>query len=264
MQTLISWNVASVRARLPALLKLLQMEKPDILLLQEIKATEETFPFEALKAAGYHAVISGQKSWNGVAILSRVPCESVRQNLIGLSPEEALQARFIEGVFPDDTHVISLYVPNGNPPEKEPEDTRRFQYKLRWMAALNAYLKDLIRAQKRVIIGGDFNVIERDTDVYEPDLFRTNAVMRPEVRTAFQQLYHLPLYNAVRDKNPSETLYTFWDFKGGSWPRNLGMTLDYFFVSEAVQKSVRAAGVLRGVRGWEKTSDHAPIFCVLS
>ncbi len=263
MQTLISWNVASIRARLPALLKLLEQERPDIVCLQEIKATKDTFPFEALKEAGYEAAINGQKSWNGVALLSREPFQEVHITLPTLSTHEPEQARFIEGVLPNGMHVISVYVPNGNPPLNNPQDTTRLTYKLQWMHALEEHLKERHRRHQPVIIGGDFNVIERDSDVYNPDLFRNNAVMLPSVRAAFQAYTQIPMTNAIRLIYPTERLYSFWDFQGGAWPKNMGMMLDYFLASSDLTPHIRTAGIFEGVRGWNKTSDHAPIFCVL-
>ena len=260
MQKIISWNVASIRARLPALIKLLNEQNPDIVLLQEIKAEENNFPFFDLKVAGYNSVICGQKSYNGVAILSKEPLKNVVSELF---VEEVPQARFIEAETPSGDIVISVYVPNGNPPEKDPFDKSRLTYKLKWMQALNTHIKSLLDSGKKVILGGDFNVIERDTDVYNPESYRDNALMLPEVREQYTALLNLSIINAIRFKNSEPHTYSFWDFQMGAWPRNLGMLLDAIFVNEHRKEAIDSAGVYKDVRGWEKTSDHAPVYVVL-
>ncbi len=259
MQKIISWNVASVRARLPILIKLLDQERPDFVLLQEIKAEEDTFPFFDLKAKGYEAVISGQKSYNGVAILSKEKLNHVKTTLL----DEDMQARFVEVETPSGLTIISVYVPNGNPPEKDPADKTKLIYKLKWMSALNDHIKELLLQRKKIVLGGDFNVIERDSDVYNPEAYRTNALMLPEVREKYGELLALPITNVIRFKNPEPHTYSFWDFQMGAWPRNLGMLLDALFVNQDCIENVEAAGVLKEVRGWEKTSDHAPIYLIL-
>ena len=260
MQKIISWNVASIRARMLALEKLLTKESPDIVCLQEIKAEENNFPFFELKTLGYEAIINGKKSYNGVAILSK---EKLTDINIKLMDEDLPQARFIEAKMSDGTVVISVYVPNGNPPEKDPEDKTRLAYKLKWMHALNEHMKALLSAGHKVILGGDFNVIERDTDVYNPDLFRDNALMLPEVREFYGELTSLPITNVIRLKNPEPNTYSFWDFQMGAWPRNKGILLDALFIDSNRANRVESAGVYKEVRGWDKTSDHAPIYLVL-
>lgn len=260
MQKIISWNVASVRARLPTLLKFLATEQPDILFLQEIKATDDNFPFFDLRLAGYSAVISGQKGYNGVAVLSREPLKVVQTSL----PDFADQARFVRADSPDGIVWISVYVPNGTPPEKDPTDTSRLDYKLRWFQALTDTVRGLRAEGRSVIIGGDFNVIERDTDVYRPDLFRGGALMNPSVQQAFAQLQATPMINMIRRFCPDPQTYSFWDFQGGAWPRNNGILLDAILVSPDLSERVTAARIYREVRGWEGTSDHAPVGIELS
>ncbi|MBR5130430.1 MAG: exodeoxyribonuclease III [Alphaproteobacteria bacterium] len=256
----ISWNVASVRARIDTLNRFLLEYEPDIVLLQEIKATDETFPFFDFKTAGYHSIICGQKSYNGVAILSKEPIKKTQTTLPNFDEPEPQQARFIEAVLSDDTHLICVYVPNGNPPANNPSDTSRLDYKLRWMEALNSYIQSLLKDNKSIILGGDFNVIVKDSDVYSPNLYRNNALMVPAVREKFNELSALPLTNVIRHFHPEEHYYSFWDFMGGAYPRNLGMLLDYFFVSYNIAKGLTDGGVYKEVRGWNKTSDHAPIW----
>ena len=255
MQKIISWNVASVRARLPALLKFLEQEQPDIMFLQEIKATDDTFPFFDLQIAGYTSVISGQKGYNGVAILSRQPVRNITDTL----PNFTDQARFLQVETFTGQVLICIYAPNGNPPEKDPTDTTRLTYKLNWFSALKDHLAPLIQSGKSIILGGDFNVIERDTDVYCPDLFRNSALMIPPVRQAFTNLNNLPLHNIIRHFYPDSNTYSFWDFQGGAWPKNNGILLDFFLTDSKTFSCVKSAKIYKEVRGWPQTSDHVPI-----
>ncbi|MBO5997969.1 MAG: exodeoxyribonuclease III [Alphaproteobacteria bacterium] len=252
MKKIISWNVASIRARMELLLSLLEKEKPDVVFLQEIKVEEDKFPFFELRAAGYESVISGQKSWNGVAILSKEPIKLKSTALIGFED----QARFVEAEQSDGTHLISVYVPNGQAPMNNPTDTSRLEYKLKWLSALKKHLEQT----ENYIIGGDFNVIEQDKDVYNPALFENSVLMIPPVRAAFRELLTLPVENPMRDFHKDEEFYTFWDFQGGAWPRNHGIFLDYIFLSSALFKGkTTRADVLKEYRSCEKPSDHAPI-----
>ena len=260
MQKIFSWNVASIRARLSALTKLLKEESPDIVLLQEIKAEESNFPFFDLKALGYDAVICGQKSYNGVAILSKTPLSNITSDL--KINDEIPQARFIQAETNNLT-VISVYVPNGNPPEKEPQNKEKLAYKLKWMDALNQHISKLLTQNKNFVLGGDFNVIERDSDVYNPEIFRNNALMLPEVRQKYADLTSLSITNTIRLKNPEPNTYSFWDFQMGAWPRNNGILLDALFVNNKLKGNIETAGILKDVRAWEKTSDHAPIYLTL-
>ena len=253
MQRIISWNVASVRARMPVLVSFLRTERPDFVFLQEIKATDDTFPFMDFQIEGYRAVISGQKGYNGVAILSRQPMMNIQDKLMGFED----QARFIQTETNTGLVLISVYVPNGNPPEKNPEDTSRFEYKLRWMEALNQHVQSLIVKGKKVILGGDFNVIERDDDVYNPEIFRGGALLNPEVRAEYGQLQKIGLINPVRQFNPAPNTYSFWDFQGGAWPQNKGILLDAFWITQNV--AVKSAKIYREVRAMTGTSDHVPI-----
>ena len=260
MQKIISWNVASVRARADALRTFLMQEQPDLMLLQEIKATEETFPFFDMKLAGYEAVIAGQKGYNGVAILSRTPLKNVQTVLSGFAD----QARFVQAEWQDGIVVICVYVPNGNPPEKDPTDTSRLQYKLDWMRALATHIETLKQQGKSVILGGDFNVIERDDDVYDPELFRNSALMVQSVRQALADLKQQIPDNVIRRFNPQPHTYSFWDFQGGAWPRNHGILLDAVYVTPELSQQVADASIYREVRSWPKTSDHVPVGLILN
>ena len=259
MQRIISWNVASVRSRLPALEKFLKEYQPDIVFLQEIKATEENFPFMDFKGLGYDAVISGQKAYNGVAFLSKIPLTDVIRELPNGPKSDPTQARFIQATLPDGKIIICVYAPNGAPPMNNPDDTSRLDYKLLWFDALTKHIQNLLQSGRQIVLGGDFNVIERDTDVYNAKSFDGSALIVPPVRQAFERLNQTGLKNMIRQFNPTEKTYSFWDFQMGAWPRNSGILLDFFFVSPDLEGSVENAVIYREVRGWQKTSDHAPI-----
>lgn len=255
---IISWNVASARARTPLIEKLLSEKRPDILLLQEIKSTNETFPFQTFSKLGYHTYISGQKGFNGVAILSKKELTVLNTSLPSLQ-EEIPEARYIE-CKDETTHFISVYVPNGNPPEKDPFSTHRLEYKLKWMHALYEHLKHLQNEKVSFIIGGDFNVIEKETDVYNPEVYRDNALMVPPVLTAFKLIQSTGILNAIRLFNSNPHTYSFWDFQGGAWFKNLGMLLDHIFIPEQEKNIVIDSGILKEYRGFEKPSDHVPVY----
>ena len=263
MQRIISWNVASVRSRMPVLSRFLGQENPDVALLQEIKATEENFPFLDFKALGYEAVICGQKGYNGVAILSKQPVREIKLDFPNMPESDPIQARFIQATLPNGLVVISVYVPNGTAPANNPSDTSRLEYKLKWMQAFTDYVQNLIQRGQKVLIGGDFNVIERDSDVYNPELFQESALMVPSVREAFKKFNQLSLCNIIRQFNSEPKTYSFWDYQGGAWPRNHGILLDFFFVSDNIVSEIEKASIYKEVRGWEKSSDHAPSGCII-
>ena len=252
MKKIISWNVASIRARMDLLKTMLMEQKPDVVFLQEIKTQEEQFPFLDLLSLGYHAVISGQKAWNGVAILSKDPLSLVANSL----PDFDDQARFVEAQLLDGTSLICVYVPNGQAPANNPFDTTRLEYKLNWMNGLYNYLLN----KKNFILAGDFNVIYKDEDVYNPTLFTDSALMVAPVRKAFEKMLSLPIQNPLRDFHSGDSFYTFWDFQGGAWHKNHGIFLDYIFLSEPFfEKKIIKADVLKEYRSCPKPSDHAPI-----
>ena len=259
MQKIISWNVASVRARMPLLSEFLRSEKPDIMLLQEIKATDENFPFFELQMEGYSAVISGQKGYNGVAILSRLPLKNIQGNLVGFED----QARFIQAETTTGVVVICVYVPNGNPPEKDLTDKSRLRYKIDWMAGLKRQIEILKAAGKEIILGGDFNVIERDMDVYNPEVFRESALMIAGVRRAYAEMMTGNLANMIRKFNLYPGTYSFWDFQGGAWPRNNGILLDAIWVTSGIEKRVKDSKIYKELRAASGTSDHVPISILL-
>ena len=255
--TIMSWNVASVRARLGLLRQVLTTQQPDVVLLQEVKTLPEQFPFDSLAEVGYQAVLNGEKAFNGVAILAKEPLTDVKTAFPDM-PQT--QARFIQAQWREYT-LVCVYVPNGAPPMSQPEDTSRLAYKLAWMDAFNAYMQTLTAQGKPVILGGDFNVIARPTDVYNPDVFAGGVLMCDSVLQRFEALQKLPLVNALRHFHQEPHLYSFWDFQGGAWQRNNGILLDAVFVSESIQDRLQDVYLQKDLRAAEKPSDHVPL-CV--
>jgi exodeoxyribonuclease-3 len=251
-----TYNVNGVNARLPVLLRWLAESRPDVVCLQELKAPQEKFPLNAIRDVGYHAVWHGQKSWNGVAILARgvEPVEAGR-GLPGDS--EDMQSRYIEGTV-GGVRVGCLYLPNGNPAPGP-----KFDYKLRWFDRLAAYAADLVARPEPVVLAGDYNVIPEEIDVYRPESWVDDALFRPESREAYRRLLAQGWTDAVRHLHPGERVYTFWDYMRTSWARNAGLRIDHVLLNAAAAKRLAVAGVDRDVRGWEKTSDHAPTWIEL-
>jgi exodeoxyribonuclease-3 len=251
-----TYNVNGVNGRLPVLLRWLEQTKPDVACLQELKAPEEKFPEQALHDAGYGAIWHGQKSWNGVAILMRgaKPVET-RRGLPG-DPED-LHSRYIEAAVGGIT-IGCLYLPNGNPAPGP-----KFDYKLEWFARLTRYAARLQKSRRPAVLAGDFNVMPTDLDVYKPERWVDDALFRPETRAAFRQLVGQGWTDALRKLHPDERIYTFWDYFRNAWARNAGLRIDHFLLNPATAKRLVAAGVDRDVRGWEKTSDHAPVWIEL-
>jgi exodeoxyribonuclease-3 len=246
-----TYNVNGVNARLPVLLRWLAETRPDVACLQELKAPQEKFPLEAIRAAGYLPIWHGQKSYNGVALLARdlEPIEAAR-GLPG-DPED-VQSRYIEGTV-GGVRVACLYLPNGNPAPGP-----KFDYKLRWFDRLAAHAADLVARPEPVVLAGDFNVIPEEIDVYHPAAWVHDALFRPETRTAYRQLLSQGWTDALRHLYPGVRVYTFWEYTRFAWGRNAGLRIDHLLLNPAAARLLAAAGVDRAVRGWEKTSDHAP------
>jgi exodeoxyribonuclease III len=251
-----TYNVNGVNGRLPVLLKWLEQAEPDVVCLQELKAPQEKFPLEAIAAAGYGAIWHGQKSWNGVAILARgaEPVET-RRGLPGDADD--LHSRYIEAQVNGLT-VGCLYLPNGNP-----WPGPKFDYKLRWFARLQKHAKKLLASGDAAVLAGDYNVMPTELDVYKPENWRDDALFRPEVRDAYAKLVKQGWTDALRELHPDERIYTFWDYFRNAYARNAGLRIDHLLLSPAVAKRLVAAGVDKEVRGWEKTSDHAPTWIAL-
>jgi exodeoxyribonuclease-3 len=246
-----TFNVNSVNARLPVLLRWLADFQPDVACLQELKAPQEKFPEAAIRGAGYGAIWHGQKNWNGVAILARGrdPIES-RRDLPGDSDDT--HSRYIEALV-GGLRVGCLYLPNGNPAPGP-----KFDYKLRWLERLTRHAEALLAGGERVILAGDYNVIPTEIDVYKPERWVDDALFLPEVREAFARIVAQGWTDAVRKLHPGERIYTYWDYFRNAWGRDAGLRIDHLLLSPALAPSLVGAGVDREVRGWEKTSDHAP------
>jgi len=252
-----TYNVNGVNGRLPVLLKWLESAKPDIVCLQELKAPQEKFPIEAISEAGYNAIWHGQKQWNGVAILARnMEIEEIGRGLPG--EDEDLQSRYLEAMV-NGIVICCLYLPNGNPAPGP-----KLEYKLRWFDRLTARSKTLLDFKIPVILVGDFNVMPTEIDVYKPERWKDDALFRPEVREAFHKLKALGWTDAVRKLYPDEIIYTFWDYFRDAYGRNAGLRIDHFLLSPQLDNRLISGGVDRDVRGWEKSSDHAPVWIEIS
>lgn len=251
-----TYNVNGVNGRLPVLLRWLEETRPDVVCLQELKAPQEKFPEEAILASGYHAIWHGQKSWNGVAILSaKNNIEEVGRGLPG-DPEDS-QSRFIEALI-EGVHISCLYLPNGNPAPGP-----KLDYKMAWLDRFKSHAARLIATGRPVVLTGDYNIIPTEADVYKPERWVDDALFRPEVRAVFQSLLSQGWIDAIRKIYPEETVYTFWDYFRNAYGRNAGLRIDHFLLSPELAPSLLEAGVDKQVRGWEKTSDHAPVWITL-
>ncbi|WP_207425182.1 exodeoxyribonuclease III [Pedobacter sp. SYSU D00535] len=251
-----TYNVNGINGRLPVLLRWLQETSPDVVCLQELKAPQEKFPEQAIREIGYQAIWHGQKSWNGVAILTRnLEIEEVRRGLPGDDEDE--QSRYIEANV-NGIRIAGLYLPNGNPAPGP-----KFDYKMSWFSRLQAHAKELLSLNEPVILTGDFNVMPTEKDVYKPERWGEDALFRPEVRAAFKELTDQGWTDALRKLYPEETIYTFWDYFRNAYQRNAGLRIDHFLLSPQLEDRLLAAGVDKEVRGWEKTSDHAPVWIEL-
>lgn len=254
---LATYNVNGVNGRLPVLLRWLNEARPDVACLQELKAPDEKFPRAAIEDAGYGAIWHGQKSWNGVAILQRgaTPKETCR-GLPG-DPDDT-HSRYIEAEV-DGIRVGCLYLPNGNPAPGP-----KFDYKLDWFKRLQKYAAKLVKLDTPVALVGDFNVMPTELDVYKPERWVDDALFRPETRAAYARLVAQGWTDSIRKLHPKERIYTFWDYFRNAYARDAGLRIDHLLLNPALAKRLRRAGVDRDVRGWEKTSDHAPTWIELA
>src|ERR1700736_1600185 len=253
---IVTYNVNGIGARLPNLLRWLGETAPDVVCLQELKTPQEKFPEAAIRGAGYGAIWHGQKSWNGVAILARnsEPAE-IRRALPG-DPDD-VHSRYIEAMV-GGVVIGCLYLPNGNPAPGP-----KFDYKLRWLDRLIAHAAELLASSAPVVLAGDFNVIPTEADVYKPERWLDDALFRVEVREAFALLIKHGWTDSLRTIHPNETIYTFWDYFRNAYGRNAGLRIDHLLLSPTIASRLVDAGVDRDVRGWEKASDHAPVWAEL-
>lgn len=251
-----TYNINGVNGHLPILLRWLDETKPDVACLQELKAPNEKFPEQAIKDAGYNCIWHGQKSWNGVAILSRNhEIKEVGRVLPGDPADE--HSRFIEAVV-NGIHIVCIYLPNGNPAPGP-----KFDYKLGWFNRLNIRAKELMDKKFPTIITGDYNVMPTEKDVYKPESWVNDALFRPETRAAFHDLVAQGWTDAIRTLYPDDVIYTFWDYFRNAYGRNAGLRIDHFLLSPDLKDKLKAGGVDKHVRGWEKSSDHAPVWIEL-
>ncbi len=255
MPTIATWNVNSIRARLPRVLDWLAEARPDVALLQELKVVDENFPATEIEDLGYNIAAHGQKTYNGVAILSRTPIEDVTRGLPGEDSDE--QARYIEA-FTAGIRVASIYLPNGNPAPGE-----KFDYKIAWMDRLLEHTKGLLTLEEAFVLGGDYNVCATDDDVYDPAGWADDALCRPESRNRFRALNNLGLTNAFRALHPEPGQYSYWDYTGGAWQKGFGLLIDHLLLSPQAADRLKQSGIDRTPRGKEKPSDHTPVWCEL-
>jgi exodeoxyribonuclease-3 len=248
-----TFNVNSIKARLPRVLEWLKAAAPDVALLQEIKSVDEAFPRLEIEELGYNVETHGQKTYNGVAILSKRPIEDVTRGLPGDKSDE--QARYIEATI-GDLRIASIYLPNGNPVESD-----KYPYKLSWMDRLIAHVREtLLPTEQPFVLGGDYNVIPTALDVYDPKGWTEDALFKPETRAKFRALIHLGLTEAWRALH-AEHGYSYWDYQGGRWARDEGLRIDHLLLSPGVADRLEACEIDKAPRGKEKASDHTPVWC---
>ena len=255
-----TWNINGVKARIDNVLAWLREAEPDIACLQEIKSVTEAFPAAAFEDLGYNVLAHGQKGFNGVAILSKFPIEETTEGLEG--DDEDVQARYIEVVVSTESkplRVCCLYLPNGNP-----VDSEKYPYKLAWMARLTARARTLLAEEEDFVLAGDYNVIPEAHDCYSAEAWSDDALYLPATRRAWRGLLNLGLTDGVRACSARTPLYTFWDYQAGAWPKNNGIRIDHLLLSPGAADRLRAAAVDSHVRGWEKPSDHVPVWVDLA
>ena len=256
---LATWNVNSIKARLDATVAWLKEATPDVVCLQEIKCTDDAFPSASFEELGYNCAVHGQKSYNGVAILSKRPLEDVTPRLPGGDADD--HARFLEAIVPTSggtIRVASIYAPNGNP-----IGTDKFRYKLSWFDRLACHAEALLRFEEPLALMGDFNVIPTPDDVHNPKAWLEDALFQPESRGALRRLEFLGFTDAFKACHPETHQYTFWDYQAGAWQKNQGIRIDHVWLSPQAVDLLKACGIDQHVRGRDKPSDHVPVWCDL-
>ncbi len=255
-----TWNVNSIKQRMDNLTAWLSARQPDIVCLQETKCVDDAFPREPLEALGYNVAVHGQKTFNGVAVLSKFPFDEVTARLPGSDADD--HARFIEAVVSTKAgamRVASIYLPNGNPPA-----TDKYDYKINWMDRLIHYADERLGLQEPLVLAGDYNVIPAELDARNPAAWVGDALFLPRTREKFRALCNLGLTDAVRAGSDESGLYTFWDYQAGAWPKNDGIRIDHLLLSPQASDRLVGAGIDKYVRGWEKPSDHVPVWIDLA
>ncbi len=253
---IISWNVNSVRARIENIKKYINKNSPDILLLQEIKTEEKNFPYGEFKDLGYFSYVHGQKSYNGVSIISKKRLKEINTSLPG---DKIKQSRIITTkikIKNKNVNLINVYVPNGNP-----VDTEKYFYKIKWLDLLIKYIKKIEKNDELLIIAGDFNIIPEEIDVHTPEKYLNDALFRIEIRKKYREIINLGLNDIFRNFNKKEENYTFWDYTQGSWQKNNGLRIDLFLISNFLINHVKKVEIYKKERGRIKPSDHVPLEC---
>lgn len=245
-----TWNVNSLRVRLPQVLQWLENERPDLLALQETKCTDDQFPTTDFLAAGYQSVYSGQKTYNGVAVLSKVSCTECITDITGLDDPQ----RRVLAVTYGDVRLIDLYVPNG-----ESVDSPKYHYKLAWLGKVRAWLADELRQHAKLVVVGDFNIAPHEIDVHDPEAWQGSVLFSEPERTAFQHLLDLGLCDTFRKFEQPEKSFSWWDYRMNAFRRNMGLRIDHILASHALCEACTACRVDKIPRGWERPSDHAPV-----
>jgi exodeoxyribonuclease III len=254
-----TWNVNSIKQRIENLAAWLRERQPDIVCLQETKCVDDGFPREPLEALGYNVAVHGQKTFNGVAILSKLAFDEVTPRLPGDAEDD--HARFLEAVVSTQAgalRVASIYLPNGNP-----TNTPKYDYKIKWMKRLLEYSRERLELEEPLILAGDYNAIPSEADVHDPALWRNDALFLPETRARWRALTNLGLTDAVRATTDDAGLYTFWDYQAGAWQKNNGIRIDHLLLSPQASDRLITAGIDKHVRAWEKPSDHVPVWIEL-
>ncbi|MCB1477064.1 MAG: exodeoxyribonuclease III [Rhodobiaceae bacterium] len=255
-----TWNINGVKARIDTVSAWLREASPDIACFQEIKSVDEAFPGDAFEALGYNVTTHGQKGFNGVALISKKPPEDVRRGLPGDDSDE--QARYLEAVFSTGDGVVrvaSIYLPNGNPVESE-----KFPYKLAWLDRLYGHARSLLAFEEPLVLAGDYNVIPTPADARFPENWTGDALFQPQSRGAWRRLSALGFTDASRAVAPRDELFTFWDYQAGAWQKNNGIRIDHMMLSPQAADRLVCAGTDKHVRGWEKPSDHIPVWIELA
>ncbi|MEM7170828.1 MAG: exodeoxyribonuclease III [Pseudomonadota bacterium] len=256
MVTLATWNVNSIKARLPNVTAWLESFSPDVVLLQETKSLAENFPALEFEALGYHCAVVGQKSYNGVAILSKEPLTDLVTALPGDPGDE--QARYLEATT-FGLRVATIYLPNGNPIDGE-----KFPYKLAWMERLQRHARDLLALERPTVLGGDYNVAPADEDVFDAQRFEDDALCQPESRRLFRSILNLGYSEAYRCLHKEAHRYSFWDYQAGAWQKDNGVRIDHLLLSPQAADRLEDCDIDRGPRGQTKASDHTPVWCRLA
>ena len=254
-----TWNVNSIKAHLDSVTQWIEEEKPDVLCLQELKCEDHAFPSDHFSSMGYTAHVHGQKTYNGVALLSRLPVENIRRGLLG--DDGDAQSRFILGTAIEGllaVNIASIYLPNGNPAPGP-----KYDYKLGWMKRLTDFTKHLLNEEELLVLAGDYNVIPTAQDARNPQNWVGDALYRPETHSAFRELLNLGLTESFRALHPASTEYSFWDYQAGAWAKNNGIRIDHLLLSPQAADRLQSAQIFKDTRGHDKPSDHVPVMIEL-